>query len=122
METKMAKKSALHIVTANHLLDGNSIFLGDNGWTADHRSASVAGSAEEAQALELRAKLDEQANQVVGVYLVAVALDDNGEVQPVHYREKMRASARPSFWPEPAKTRQPAYANRTDGGAEHVSL
>ncbi|NJM34925.1 MAG: DUF2849 domain-containing protein [Rhodomicrobium sp.] len=118
----MAKKSALHIVTANHLLDGNSIFLGDDGWTTDHHAALVANSTEEAQALELRAKLDEDANRVVGIYLVAVEFDGEGRAEPVHYREKMRASARPSFWPQEVKTRQRPHANRAGGGATHVSL
>jgi|EndMetStandDraft_9_1072997.scaffolds.fasta_scaffold10551_3 hypothetical protein len=99
----MAKKTALQIVTANHLLEGHSVFLSENGWTTDHRRARVASGAEEAAVLEKTGRGDEEANYVVGVYLVDVVLDDKGHPEPTHYREKLRVRARPSFWPdEPA--------------------
>ncbi len=116
----MAKKFALQIVTANHLLDGNSIFLGEDGWTADHHAARIASSPEAAATLEVLALADEAANHVVGVYLVAVELDEDGNPEPVHYREKMRVRAIPSFWPDPVKARAPA--RRRGGEAQHVSL
>jgi hypothetical protein len=96
----MAKKAALQIVTANHLLEGHSVFLSGQGWTTDHRLARVAASAEEAAALERAGRGDEEANHVVGVYLVEVVLDDTGHPEPTHYREKLRVRARPSFWPD----------------------
>lgn len=99
----MAKKSALKIVTANHLLEGHSIFLAEDGWTADYRCALIASTAEELMVLEARGKAGEEANQVVGVYLVDVELSENGSPEPLHYREKMRVRARPSFWPDAAK-------------------
>jgi Protein of unknown function (DUF2849) len=117
----MAKKAALHIVTANHLLDGDSIFLGDNGWTTDHRIARVANGADEAAALEAEGRVDEDGNKVVGVYLVAVEIDADGHAEPVHYREKMRALARPSFWPAPAKAAK-SVRPMADAGSRHVSL
>jgi hypothetical protein len=103
----MAKKIALQIVTANHLTEGHSVFLGDDGWTANHHLARIASGAEEATALEGEAKRDEDGNLVVGVYLVEVALDEDGLPEPTHYREKLRVRARPSFWtdePMPART------------------
>ena len=117
----MAKKSALHIVTANHLLDGDSIFLGEDGWTTDHRAARVANGADEAAALEALGRVDEDGNKVVGVYLVAVELDAAGRAEPVHYREKMRVLARPSFWPSPAKAAK-SVRLMADAGSRHVSL
>ena len=99
----MAKTTPLQIVTANHLLEGHSIFLGEDGWTVDHRASRVAATAEEAAALELLGRADEDANQVVGVYLVAIEFDADGNPEPTHYREKMRVRARPSFWPDPVK-------------------
>ncbi|MGF1622770.1 MAG: DUF2849 domain-containing protein [Rhodomicrobiaceae bacterium] len=109
----MAKKSAFNIVTANHLLEGDSIFLSDDGWTRDHRAALVARSPEEAAELEARGQIDEAANQVVGVYLVAVEIEEDGRPEPIHFREKMRVLARPSFWAAPAAAhapgRTPAY-------------
>lgn len=108
----MAKKSAHQIVTANHLLEGNSIFLSDNGWTADHRAARIAFGNDEAAALESLGKADEEGNKVVGVYLVDVMVDENGHPEPVHYREKMRVRARPSFWADPVEADSTSSGNR----------
>ena len=118
----MAKASALNIVTANHLLEGNSIFLGENGWTTDHHAARLANGPDEAAALEALGRADEDANKVVGVYLVAVELDGDGRAEPVHYREKLRARARPSFWPDGAKARPKGARAGSSEGARHVSL
>jgi hypothetical protein len=118
----MAKKAALQIVTANHLLEGHSIFLGENGWTADHHAARIAVTAEEALALETLGRADEDANRVVGVYLVAVDFDAEGRPEPTHYREKMRVRAVPSFWPDPVKARTQTLKPKVDGEGSHVSL
>lgn len=96
----MAQKSTYKIVTANNLLEGNSVFLSERGWTADHRVSRVADGSEEASALEALGRIDEDENRVVGVYLVDVALDADGRPEPIHYREQMRVRARPSFWPD----------------------
>jgi hypothetical protein len=109
-ELTMAKKAALQIVTANHLLEGHSVFLSADGWTTDHRRARVAASAEDAAALEQTGKVDEDANYVVGVYMVDVVLDDSGHPEPIHYREKLRVRARPSFWPDEPSTRPAALS------------
>ena len=117
----MAKKAALQIVTANHLVEGHSIFLAEDGWTRDHTRARIAPNAEEAAALEAEAKRDEDANLVVGVYLVEVALDAAGHPEPTHYREKLRVRARPSFWiGEVPLTRAQAAGSYAE--AVHVSV
>jgi hypothetical protein len=118
----MAKKAALQIVTANHLTEGHSVFLTEDGWSADHHQSIVAPTAELATALEATAKTDEDRNLVVGVYLVEVALDDAGRPEPTHYREKLRVRARPSFWadsPIPTAALKPA---RAFAEGAHVSL
>lgn len=117
----MTKNTALQIVTANHLLGGHSVFLGDNGWTADCSQAVVARNAEEVARIEAAAREDEAANIVVGVYLVEVAFDDEGAPEPVHYREKLRARARPSFWEARVKGRPRISAARVTE-VRHVSL
>ncbi len=118
----MAKKAALQIVTANHLTEGHSVFFTEDGWTADHHLALVVADPEEAASLEAEAKQDEEHNLVVGVYLVEVALDDEGRPEPTHYREKMRVRARPSFWSdEPMIVAAPKPA-RVYAGNAHVSL
>jgi hypothetical protein len=117
----MAKPPKLQIVTANHLLEGHSVFLAGDGWTADHRRALVAG-ADASPDLEAAARADEDANLVVGVYLVEVQLDAQGHPEPTHYREKLRARARPSFWPnEPARAK-PSRSARASREGCHVSL
>lgn len=117
----MAKKAALQIVTANHLTGGHSVYLTEDGWSADHHQSIIAPTAEEAASLEATAKKDEDRNLVVGVYLVEVALDEAGLPEPTHYREKLRVRARPSFWADSpiAASRKPAHAFAE--GA-HVSL
>lgn len=122
VEMTMAKKSAFNIVTANHLLEGHSIFLAEDGWTSDHRAARIASGTEEAAALEALAQTDEEANRVVGVYLVAVEVDGEGSPEPVHYREKMRVRARPSFWPDAVKARPARFAASEFGKTQHVSI
>ncbi len=119
----MAKHSTLKIVTANHLLEGHSVFLGDNGWTTDHRLSRVAEGDDQAAALQALGHADEVSNRVVGVYLVDVSIDGDGHPQPVHYREKMRVRARPSFWPDQAKVRSaPAQTYRARNEDLHVSV
>jgi Protein of unknown function (DUF2849) len=118
----MAKKAALQIVTANHLTEGHSVFLTDDGWSANHHLAQVAGSAEDAAELEALGRKDEDGNLVVGVYLVEVALDDEGQLEPTHYREKMRVRARPSFWADETLHARAPKAARAFAEAAHVSL
>jgi hypothetical protein len=118
----MAKTSALNIVTANHLLEGTSVFLSDQGWTTDHSAALIARSTDEAAELEKRGLSDEAANKVVGVYLVAVSIGEDGRPEPIHYREKMRVRARPSFWPDAAVPQSHLRAVSGAGDQHHVSL
>ena len=118
----MAKQSAYKIVTANHLLEGHSVFLTEDGWTADHRASRIAHGPDEAATLEALGRVDEDGNHVVGVYLVDVALDGEGCPEPIHYREKMRVRARPSFWPDAAKTQTRPTVRNTQREDWHVSL
>ena len=114
----MAKKTSLQIVTANHLTEGHSVFL---GWTANHHLARIASSAEQAAALEGEAKRYEDGNLVVGVYLVDIVLDEHGLPEPTHYREKLRVRARPSFWTDELVSRA-VRPSRAVAGAAHVSI
>ncbi|HKJ60474.1 MAG TPA: DUF2849 domain-containing protein [Hyphomicrobiales bacterium] len=118
----MAKQSAFKIVTANHLLEGHSVFLSEDGWTADHRKSRIAHGADEATTLEALGRVDEDANYVVGVYLVDVSLDGEGQPEPIHYREKMRVRARPSFWPDAVRTQTRPTVRNPQKEDWHVSL
>ena len=66
------------IMTANDLLDGEVVFLGEGGWTPDPAGALVARDEGTAESLEARAKADFQANRIVEPYLVEVALGEDG--------------------------------------------
>lgn len=118
----MAKQSAYKIVTANHLLEGHSVYLGEDGWTADYRESRIAHGTDEAAALEALGRVDEDANYVVGVYLVDVALDGEGCPEPIHYREKMRVRACPSFWPDAVKSQSRPTGRKVQREDWHVSL
>lgn len=119
----MAKKSALQILTANHLLEGASVFLSEQGWTTDHYAARIARDKDEAAALEQLGQAAEAENLVVGVYMVDVELDGDGRPEPIHYREKLRVRARPSFWPDAAHQPRPVMTAASDlGEPAHVSL
>jgi Protein of unknown function (DUF2849) len=118
----MAKTAATQIVTANHLTEGHSVFLTKQGWSANHHQALIASGKDAAAALEKAAKVDEDLNLVIGVYLVDVALDDAGRPEPTHYREKMRVRARPSFWADDPVLPMAVKPARAFIEAAHVSL
>lgn len=84
----MAKAFVPQIVSANHLLEGDVVYLtADAGWTRDLAEAAVAHDAAEAEALMALAA--PQQSVVVDPYLAEVALD--GPVpRPLHYREAFR--------------------------------
>jgi Protein of unknown function (DUF2849) len=86
----MAKFKHPQILIANHLLDGEVLFMGKEGWLRDHRHAVVATSDEAAEALLAQGKAELAANRVIDAYLVDIAMSADGHPEPIHYREKMR--------------------------------
>jgi hypothetical protein len=84
----MAKAFVPQIVSANHLLEGDVVYLtAEGGWTRELSAAAVARDAEAAAALLALAA--PQQSVVVDPYLADVALD--GPVpRPLHYREVFR--------------------------------
>ncbi|MCB1455103.1 MAG: DUF2849 domain-containing protein [Nitratireductor sp.] len=85
----MSRTYRPRIITANHLMDGDAIYLTDAGtWSRLHEEAGILESEEAA-----RAALDKALNQeaiAVGPYLAEVSLDGAGRPQPVHFREAFR--------------------------------
>ncbi|MGF1554054.1 MAG: DUF2849 domain-containing protein [Paracoccaceae bacterium] len=79
------------VIAANDLIEGTSVWLGPDGWTARVAEATVAHDAEAKAALEASAGTGEAANRVVGPYAVDVALEDGVPV-PVKRRERIKAS------------------------------
>jgi sulfite reductase (NADPH) hemoprotein beta-component len=92
----MAKEFKPVIVTANDLIEGDSVFLGVLGWVRDIAEARVAMTADEASALEAAGVEGENGNLVVGPYLVEVALE-SGQPVPVLRREQIRADGIPTI-------------------------
>jgi sulfite reductase (NADPH) hemoprotein beta-component len=92
----MAKEFKPVVVTANDLIEGDSVFLGACGWVRDIRMARVALSADEAKVLEQAGIEGEDSNVVVGPYLIEVSVA-TGQPVPVLRREQIRASGLPTM-------------------------
>jgi hypothetical protein len=90
------------IMTANDLLGGEVVFLGEGGWTPDPAGALVASDEETATRFETRARADFQANRIVDPYLVEVAIDGEGHAQARHFREAIRLKG-PTIHPDMGK-------------------
>ncbi len=75
------------VVTANHLLEGDVIYLTtDRTWTR-HLTEAAPVTGDDADAL--LAFAEAQAGSVVGAYLAEVELVD-GKPAPTHFREAFR--------------------------------
>ena len=92
----MAKQFKPVVVTANDLIEGDSVFLGACGWVRDIRLARVALAQDEAKVLEQAGNDGEGTNIVVGPYLVEVSVAA-GKPVPLLRREQIRASGVPTI-------------------------
>lgn len=81
----------LSVASANRLVDGAVVFLDEAGvWTTRFDRAAVARDKQSAESLLERAKAE--GFGVVDPFLVAVTEDEDGSIEPVSLREKIRAS------------------------------
>jgi hypothetical protein len=81
----------LSVASANRLADGVVVFLDDAGeWTTGLDRAAIARDKRAGEILLERARVE--AFSVIDPFLVAVTEDDEGRVEPVSLREKIRAS------------------------------
>jgi hypothetical protein len=81
----------LTVASANRLSDGVVVFLDDSGhWTRKLERAAVARDKRLGEILLERAKTE--SFSVVDPFLVAVSEDDNGTIEPISLREKIRVS------------------------------
>ncbi|NDW03822.1 DUF2849 domain-containing protein [Jiella sp. 40Bstr34] len=90
------------ILMASHLLEGDTVFLGDSGWTMDPTAAKIAHDAETAAVMEAEGKAAAAANTVIDPYLVPVDLTDHGLPVARHFRDAMRQKG-PSIHPDMGK-------------------
>jgi len=97
----MAKKlSGPQIVTANHLRGGDVVYFTEDGdWSVWVDDAAVADGADAAADLLKQAVQTAAAAKIVEPFLIEVeGGDETGRVQPVRYRERLRALG-PSIHP-----------------------
>ena len=81
----------LQVASANRLVDGIVVWLDDAGqWTDRLENAAVARDKRNAEILLERARAE--AISVIDPFLVAVTEDDDGTIEPLSLREKIRAS------------------------------
>jgi hypothetical protein len=81
----------LAVASANRLSDGVVVFLDDSGdWTPRLQRAAVARDRRAGEILLERARAE--AFSVIDPFLVAVSEDDDGTIEPLSLREKIRAS------------------------------
>ncbi|MBM3647035.1 MAG: DUF2849 domain-containing protein [Alphaproteobacteria bacterium] len=81
----------LSIVSANRLVDGVVVFLDDAGqWTTTLGRAALARDGRAAEILLDRARAE--AASVIDPFLVAVVENDEGRLEPLSLRERIRAS------------------------------
>ena len=81
----------LQVASANRLADGVVVWLDDAGeWTIRLERAAISRDRRSGEILLLRAQAE--AFVVIDPFLVAVAEDDDGTIEPLSLRERIRAS------------------------------
>lgn len=84
----MSRQFTPKVVTANHLLEGDAVWLtADDRWTRDMCEAELIEDEAHAEIRLLDAQRD--AATVVGPYLVDAKAGSNGP-EPTHFREAFR--------------------------------
>ena len=99
----------MNVITANRLLNGDVVWLGeDNSWVERITLAKVLeGKEAVAEGLALGAAAEKK-QEVVGVYEMAVTIED-GVIVPVRFRERIRAAG-PTIHPQFGKQAQAVSA------------
>jgi len=83
------------VVTANRLNDGIVVYLAPGGgWTESLADAARAEGEDEVKALEAAAEGAVRDRLVISVYPMPVEVKDDGTVDPISVRERIRASHR----------------------------
>jgi hypothetical protein len=90
------------MVTANRLIDGLVVYLGQDGtWSERIDDGQIADTEDAAAELLAGAERAVGQRKVVAPYLIAVSVEE-GRVRPCQYRETIRAQG-PSVHPDHGK-------------------
>ncbi|QFT65471.1 hypothetical protein FIU93_01685 [Labrenzia sp. THAF35] len=99
----------MKVITANRLLNGDVVWLAENGSWVERITLAKVYDGKEAVAAALAEGLEAEKNQkVVGVYEMDVTVEE-GVIVPVRLREKIRAAG-PTTHPELGKQAQAVSA------------
>ncbi|MBN9668949.1 DUF2849 domain-containing protein [Roseibium aggregatum] len=99
----------MKVITANRLLNGDVVWLGDNGSWVERITLARVFEGKEAVAEGLAEGAEAERNQeVVSVYEMDVTVED-GIVSPVRLRERIRATG-PTTHPQFGKQAQAVSA------------
>jgi hypothetical protein len=80
------------MVTANRLTDGAVVFLAEGGqWVESVGQGRLADDEAAAAALLQAGEAAVARAEVVGPYLIEIAIQDDGRPVPTRYRERIRA-------------------------------
>ena len=83
------------VVTANRLDDGIVVYLAPGGgWTENLADADRAEGEDEVKALVAASETAVRERLVISVYPMPVEIKDDGTVDPISVRERIRASHR----------------------------
>jgi len=93
----MAKSFTPKIITANHLLEGDAIYLTPaKSWSENFGEAQVFVDAVTAEQALKDTQRDSQT--VVGTYLADVSVHDDGDFSPTHFREEFRTKGPSNYF------------------------
>lgn len=99
----------MKVITANRLLNGDVVWLAENGSWVERITLAKVYDGKDAVAAALAEGLEAEKNQkVVGVYEMDVTVEE-GVIIPVRLREKIRATG-PTTHPELGKQAQAVSA------------
>ncbi len=85
------------VITANHLLDGDVIYLTDAGdWTRELSEAALLTEQDVAEARLSEAQAQHQIT--VGAYLADAKAGADGQPEPTHFREEFRRTGPSNYF------------------------
>ncbi|MDC0737382.1 DUF2849 domain-containing protein [Cognatishimia sp. SS12] len=93
----MARAFTPKVVTANHLLEGDVIYMTASGdWTRELRDAELLTDEADADLRLLEAQ--QQTAVTVGAYLADAKSGPDGRPEPTHFREEFRRTGPSNYF------------------------